>query len=187
MNWGNTSLRMEYSYEEGYVTTAKGTKVRAYQFIEDSLSIELFDRYTKMKIEKPASYFEQFKFDLSYNCFGYCFANSSVFLPDPTIFLEEEYEEVDRHDAEYILFKQFKEFSDQGGEVHIFSHAAKVLPNGNVSFKPGINALVENVDIRDAIFTYNLNHATYFKKKVFMQCFESNKAASNDWMNLFDR
>ena len=165
MNWGHTSLRMEYSYVEGYITTLKGTKVLAYEYIKDSLRIELFDRLTKKKIDKPASYFEQFKFDLSYNCFGYCFAESKVFLPDPTKFLEEEYEEVERENAELILFKQFKGYGDNGEEIRIFFHAAKVLPNGNVSFKPGINALVEDVGIKETIYVYNLNHEAYYRKK----------------------
>ena len=165
MGWSNTALRMAYLYEEGYITTAKGTKVKAFEYIRDSLSVELFDKTTREKIDKPASYFDQFNFDLSYNCFGYCFAESKVFLPDPTKILEEEYEQVGQENAELILFKQFKGFGDNGDEIHIFLHAAKILPNGNVSFKPGINGLIEDVDMKYAIFTYNFNHAVYYRKK----------------------
>ena len=165
MNWCNTALRMDYLYEEGYVTTSMGTKIRAYEYIKDSLNVELFDRSTKQKIDKPASYFDQFKLDLSYNCFGYCFADSMVFLPDPTKFLEEEYEEVDRDNAELILYKQYMGLGDDGKEMYIFYHAVKLLPNGNVSFKPGINELVEDVDSKQAILTYNFNHAVYYRKK----------------------
>jgi len=186
MSWRNTSLRMEYSYEEGYITTPKGSKVIAYEYIKDSLNVELFDKSTKQKIDKPPSYFEQFNFDLSYNCFGYCFAESKVFLPDPTKFLEEEYEQVDSEEAELILFKQFMGFGDHGEEIFVFSHGAKVLPNGNVSFKPGINALIEDVDRRYAIFTYNLNHEVCYRKKTNLASKNRNKMAENEWLNIVE-
>lgn len=165
MNWGNTALRLTYEYEKGYVCTSKGTKVEAYELIKDSLVVELYDKKSGITIPKPASYFKQFKFDLSYNCFGYCFADSKALLLDPTQFIVEEYEEVDFDDAELILFKEHKGIGDNGEDILIYFHAVKILPNRNVSFKPGINELVENVSDDLAIHNYNFNHEVYLKKK----------------------
>jgi len=156
---------MTYSYEEGYIKTKKGTDVLAYRFMDESLKMELFNRDTKATIHKPASYFKQFEFDLSYNCFGYCFAESSVFVPNPTSFLDEEYEQVEFKDAELIQFKNHNGFGDNGEELIGYFHVVKILPNGNVSFKPGINKLVENVSREKAIYNYNFNHEVYFRKK----------------------
>ncbi len=56
MNWGRSSIRMSFSYEEGFIKTKKGTDVLAYRFIDDSLKLELFNRDTNGLIQKPASY-----------------------------------------------------------------------------------------------------------------------------------
>ncbi len=165
MHWGKTTLRMKFDYEEGYIKTKKGTKVLAYNFIPQSLKIELFDEKTNKVIPKDKPFFNQFHFDLSYNCFGYCFADSDVFILDPTAFIEEEFEEVPFEEAELILFKEWKGFGDNNEEITIYFHAVKILPNGNVSFKPGINPLVENVAADFAIHNYNFNHEIYIRKK----------------------
>jgi hypothetical protein len=165
MKWGSTAIRMEFSYKEGYIETTKGTKVLAYEYIPKSLKVELFDKITGKNIPKLSSFLKQFNFDLSYNCFGYCFADSKVFLPDPTSFLKEEYEEVAYEKAELILFKVHEGFGDNGEEVINYFHVVKVLANGKVSFKPGINKIVQNVDEELAIHNYNFNHEVYFKKK----------------------
>ena len=68
-------------------------------------------------------------------------------------------------DAELIIFKEHKGYNDVGDEIIINFHAVKILPNGNVSFKPGINRLVEDVDINLAIHDYNFNHKIYLRKK----------------------
>ena len=165
MNWGNTALRLSFAYAEGFIKTEKGTKVIAYELINGSLRIELFDKLSKNTIIKPVEYFNQFNFDLSYNCFGYCFADSKVFITDPTPFIIDDYEEVDYENADLILFKEHKGFGDFGEELFIYSHGVKKLPNGNVSFKPGINGLVEDVDKKLAIHNYNFNHEIYIKKR----------------------
>lgn len=165
MNWGRSAIKMTYSYEEGFVKTKKGTKVLAYKFNHESLKMELFNRDTKETIQKPVTYFEQFGFDLSYNCFGYCFAGSSVFITNPTAFVEEEYEEVALKKADLIIFKNHNGFGDTGEELIQYFHAVRILPNGNVSFKPGINKLVENVPLDQAIHNYNFNHKAYYKRK----------------------
>lgn len=164
-NWGSTALRMQFAYEEGYIKTSRGTKVKAYEFVKNSLKIELFDKLSAKVITKENSFFDQFNFDLSYNCFGYCFADSKVFLQDPTVFLNEDFLIVEPNVAEIIVFKEHKGFGDNGEELLINFHAVKILENGNVSFKPGINQLIENVNINLAIHNYNFNHKIYFKKR----------------------
>ena len=165
IKWGNTALRLNYKYRQGFINTTKGTKVEAFELIDKSLNVELFDRTTGNALPKHPSFFKQFRLDLTYNCFGYCFAESKVFLPNPTQFLIEEYEEVGLEEAELILFKDHNGFGDNGDELINYSHSAKILSNGNVSFKPGINELIEDVNIGLAIHTYNFNHELYYRKK----------------------
>jgi len=165
LNWGRTALRLHYQAEFGFVETSKGTKVDAVRLLNDTLRMELYNKDTNALIPQPASFYDQFKFDISFNCFGYCFADSKVFLPNPTKFIIDDYEEVNSENAEIIIFKEYGGFNDNGEEVYSFSHAVKVLPNGNVSFKPGINLLVENVPRSKAIHTYNFNYEIYLRKK----------------------
>ena len=165
MYWGNTALKISFEYEEGHILTSKGNKVPVFKLIENSLVTELFDITTGEAISKPAPYYEQFHFDLSYNCFGYCFADSLVFLPNPDLLIEDDYDKTTYENAELILFLEHKGFGNNGEEIFLYSHAVKKLPNGNVSFKPGINKLVENVNEEQAIHVYNFNHKIYLKRK----------------------
>lgn len=164
--WGRNALRLEYTAEYGYIETSKGTKVNAVRLLQDTLIITLYNLDTGDLINKPQVFYNQFNFDISYNCFGYCFADSKVFLLDPTAFVLDEYEEVELENAELILFKEYKGFDDNGGELFIYSHAAKILSNGNVSFKPGINPLIENISRNKAIHDYNFNREVYLRKKI---------------------
>ncbi len=165
MNWGNTALRLEVRYEKGCVQTFKGTQVPACNLVEDSLTIELFDRVSQETIHKPKAYFNQFNFDLTYNCHGYCFAESKVIIEDPTQFIVEEYEEVDSTEAEVIMFKGHQRLDDNGEKLFDYVHAVRILSNGKVSFKPGINQLVKNANMNLAIHDYDFNHKVYFRKK----------------------
>lgn len=163
--WGRTALRLHYEAEKGFVQTSQGTKVEAYRLLDSTLKMDLYNLDTLSTVSRSVEFYNQFKFDISYNCFGYCFAESKVFLPDPTSFIIDDYEVTNSEDAEIILFKKFDGFNDKGGELYSNSHAVKVLENGNVSFKPGINELIENVAREKAIHTYNYNHEVYIKKK----------------------
>ena len=164
MDWGNTALVFICQYKEGYIKTSQGTKVIALEFIKDTQKIELFDQKRDITIKKPNEYFNQFNFNPSYNCFGYCFAESKFCLPDPTPFINEEYKETTPNKAEIILFKGQKSFGNNNEEHFMNIHAVKVLPNGNVSFKPGINQLIENVSKDKAIHDYDFNHKVYLRK-----------------------
>jgi hypothetical protein len=164
-NWGTSALRMRFSYAQGYITTALRNNVVAYQLVSGSLVIELYDKKTGIIIPKPPKYFNRFEYDLSYNCFGYCFAESKVWLLDPSQFITDEYVETDSDNAELIVFKEHKSIGDAGEDLYTFSHAVKVLDNKNVSFKPGLNALIENVPAGEAIHTYNYNSELYLRKK----------------------
>jgi len=165
LDWGKTLLRLNYTAEMGYVETSKGTKVEAAKLLQNTLKIELYNGDTGATIIKPKEFYDQFRFDISFNCFGYCFADSKVFIPNPTAFILDDYEEVPFEEAELILFKEYQGYNDNGEEMFIYSHAVKILLNGNVSFKPGINPLIENIEREKAIHTYNFNHEIYLKKK----------------------
>ena len=165
LNWGVTALRLSYTAEIGYIETFKGRQVEATKPLQNTLTIELCNVYSGVPINKPKKFYNQFSFEISYNCFGYCFVDSKVFLNDASGFILDEYEEVESKDAEIILFKEFQGINDIGEKIFISIHAVKILPNGNVSFKPGINPLVENVTRGRAIDKYNFNHEIYLKKK----------------------
>lgn len=166
LEWGRNSLRLNYTAEFGYVETSIGTKVDAARLLQNTLTIDFYNQDTGVSIHKPKEFYDQFSFDISFNCFGYCFADSKVFLPNPTAFILDDYEEVKFEDAELIIFKEYQGFNDLGEEIFNYSHAVKKLPSGNVSFKPGINPLVENISRDKAIHTYNFNHEIYLKKRI---------------------
>jgi hypothetical protein len=165
IKWGNTSLRMKYKYRQGHFLTMKNNAVEALEFVPDSLEVELFEKKFGFVVHKEESFFDQFEFDLSYNCFGYCFADSKLWILDPTQIILDEYEQVEPNNAEIILFKEYHGIDDLGQDIYIFSHAVKVLENGNVSFKPGLNKLIQDVPRKKAIHTYNYNHEIYIRKK----------------------
>jgi hypothetical protein len=164
-NWGSHALRIQHDFEVGYVTTKLGSQVIALNPITESLKIEFVNRQNNnIVIPKPKEFFDQFGIDISYNCFGYCFADGKFHIENPEPIIKEEYHEVGPNDAEVILFKNFFGFADNGIPLYQYSHAVKVLPNGNVSFKPGMNSLMENIPRNRAIHTYNYNHEIYLKK-----------------------
>ncbi len=163
--WGNTALRMSFSYEHGFITTSLGNPNEAFRLVPGSFVIELYDKATNAVIPRPPEFFDQFGYDLSYNCFGYCFAESAYWILNPAVIIEDEYEETDYENAEFIIFKEHRSIGDDGEHVYTISHAVKFLENGNVSFKPGLNALVEDVPEDVAIHTYNFNHEIYLKRR----------------------
>jgi len=164
MKWGRTAIRLTHTHNKGVLRTSKGREVEAFKLVENSVETVLFDIDTGLEIPKPGSYFSQFQFDPSYNCFGYCFAGGNVWITDPSQIIQDDFVEVDLSEAEIILFKEFQQFGDNGETNFINSHAAMLLPNGNVSFKPGVNRLIENVSIDLAIHDYNFNHRVYLRK-----------------------
>jgi hypothetical protein len=165
MQWGSTALRFKYDVNEGHITLPSGTKVFSCRVIKSSIVLELFDQNTNAVIQKPANFYKQFKLDPTYNCMGYCLDNSRSWILDPTAILAEEYEEVEYEDCEIMIFKEFIGFGDNGETTEQISHMVKLLRNGNVSFKPGLNALVENVHDDQAIHTYNYNREQYYRLK----------------------
>ena len=164
LNWGRSALEIEFEADRGSLTTKKGNKIQVFKQHQNSLRYYLYDLDTKLSIKKAKSFFNQFKLELSYNCFGFCFADSKYWISDPTLIIEEYYEEVEQNEAEIIVFMKYLGFGDNGEIRYKYSHAIKVLENGNVSFKPGIKPLVENVPFERAISNYNFNHKIYLKK-----------------------
>ncbi len=164
VDWGRTALILRYQAQEGYIETSKGNKVTAFQLEQDTLSMTLYNIDTKTAVQKSPDFFEQFSFEIEYNCFGYCFANSQVFIPDPSQIIIDDYEKVNEEEAEIILFIEHAGVNDRGKDNFIYSHAVKILENGNVSFKPGLNPLIEDIAKKKAIHNYNFNHALFIRK-----------------------
>jgi hypothetical protein len=162
--WGRTALEIEYYADKGYILTDKKSKVEVLKQYQESLEYHLFDLDTNRDIKKPSKFFSQFKINLTYNCFGYCFADSKYWIADPKILIEEYYKEVDSEEAEIIVFMEYDGYDDNGNKKYSYSHAVKVLENGNISFKPGFNLLIENVSIDEIKADYNFNHKTYLKR-----------------------
>jgi hypothetical protein len=164
IKWGRTALEIEYYADKGYILTDKKQRVEVLKQYQESLEYYLFDLDTKLNVEKPKSFFSQFPIDLTYNCFSYCFTDSKYWLVDPSLIIKEYYKEVEFEEAEIIVFMESVGYGDDGKKQYDYSHAVKVLENGNVSYKPGINLLIENAPIEEVNANYNYNHKIYLKR-----------------------
>jgi hypothetical protein len=167
-NWGNTSLSMFYNTYKGYIKTKKGNLVEVWRQPNKKIVFELINTETKEKIFKPKNFFEQFKphFDISYNCYGYCFANSKFWIYDPSVFIEDEYEFTTEKKAEIIMFREISGCDSYGFSTYDYVHAVKVIDSKLISFKPGIGSLVENVHKKFSNHLYNFNNKIYLRKKI---------------------
>src|SRR5580700_6650246 len=76
MYWGSTFIKATFKSEDGYIRTIKGTRVPANRYVQGSLGLEIIDAATNRTIPQTPHFFDQFNFDFTYNCFGYCFAES---------------------------------------------------------------------------------------------------------------
>ncbi len=91
--------------------------------------------------------------------------NKSDRVSNPEQIIRDEYEEVHPDKAEVIVFLEYVAINDNGQHHFQYSHAVKLNEDGTVSFKPGINQLIENVNRNDAIHTYNYNRELYLKRR----------------------
>ena len=166
INWGRNALRLNYDSEVSYFETSLGNRVEIIRLLQDTLTYQLYNLDTGEIQKVEDGFFDQFKIDISYNCFGYCFADSECFIINPEQIIRDEYVEVTVAEAEIIVFLEYKFINDDGQHQFKYSHAVKVNNDGSVSFKPGINQLIENVSKNSAIHNYNFNRELYLKKRV---------------------
>lgn len=162
--WGDHYLKIHCEYEKGDVNLSNNKRAKVLKYIQDSLSIELISKIDNKIVDKPPAFFDQFNIEPGFNCFGYCFTNGIYWIDDPLPFIESDYIETSSKNADIIIFKSFDGYGDNFNEIYNYIHVVKILSNGNVSFKPGINELIENVDISKAKHDYNFNHKIYYKK-----------------------
>lgn len=64
-----------------------------------------------------------------------------------------------------IVFIKHNSFNESGISVYFYLHGVKVEKNGFVSFKPGVNSLVEKVLIEMVSHRYDYNRKVYLRKK----------------------
>ena len=163
--WGKNALRINYDSEAGYFETAQGNRVEIVRLLQDTLKYQLYNLETGAIQSASEEFFNQFNIDISYNCFGYCFGNSKCWIPNPEQIIRDEYEECHANEAEVIVFLEYVGINDIGQNQFNYSHAVRLNEDGTVSFKPGINQLVENANRNEAIHTYNYNRELYLKKR----------------------
>lgn len=165
IHWGKNALRINYDSETGYFETAQDNRVEIVRLLQDTIKYQLYNLETEEIQSVTEDYFNQFKIDISYNCFGYCFGDSECWITNPEQIIHDEYEEVHPDEAEIIVFLEYVGINDNGQNQFQYSHAVKLNEDRTVSFKPGINKLVENVKQIEAIHTYNYNRELYLKKR----------------------
>lgn len=165
LQWGKNALRINYDSETGYFETKQGNRVEIVRLLQNTLKYQLYNLETGIILSVPEGFFDQFNIDISYNCFGYCFGESECWIANPEQIIQDEYVEVDPDNAEIIVFLEYVRINDNGQHQFQYSHAVKLNKDGTVSFKPGINKLVENVKRNEAIHTYNYNRELYLKKR----------------------
>jgi len=163
--WGRNALKLNYDSEVGHFETTLGNRIEIARLLQDTLTYQLYNLDTGEIQQVDDDFFEQFDIDISYNCFGYCFGESECWIPNPEQIIRDEYEEVHPDDAEFIVFLEYLAVNDNGQHQFQYSHAVKVNEDGTVSFKPGINKLLENVPRNQAIHTYNYNRELYLRKR----------------------
>lgn len=165
MQWGKNALRINYDSEIGYFKTSQGNTVEGMRPLQYTLTYQFYNLETGEVQPVNEEFFKQFQIDISYNCFGYCFANSECWISNPAQIINDEYEETNPSEAEILVFLEYVSIDDVGQHIFRYLHAVKLNKDGTVSFKPGINQLVENVDRSYAIHTYNYNRELYLKKR----------------------
>lgn len=163
--WGTSAVHLDYQAELGGVRLDSGTQVQAIRGVQESIEWKLVDVKTGIILDKPEALMQQFEVDVRYNCYGYCFADSTCWIQDPNPIIQADYELTDRENAEIMLFQEFIGYASNGGVDYRISHAVKINNDGTVSFKPGLNSLVENVPFNQAISMYNYNREIFIKRK----------------------
>lgn len=168
--WGDSYLRVRFQFEKGVVKSESGNVALAIKPLIPTLTVErvLKDSNNNViqVIEAGPELVTKFGIDISYNCFSYCFGGGKVWIEDPSSIIVNEYEEVQNiGDAEVIVFKEWRGFDDYGINSYSYLHGVKVEKNGFVSFKPGVNSLVEKVLIEMVSHRYDYNRKVYLRKK----------------------
>lgn len=165
--WGDKLLGWRAKYLVGNLVTDLKQKVEALQLIEKSFEFYYF------KVGEGKQYDpndmpdnKKYKIDVSYNCYGYCFADGKFFIEDPTQILKDEYEYTEKLDkADKIMLVSVGAIDNAGNENRAWVHGVNVNKDKTISYKPGINALITNVGVGQMNGSYNFNVPLYYKAK----------------------
>jgi len=100
----------------------------------------------------------------AYNAFGYCFAGSQFWLPDPSIVIKEEFERTDNvTEADKIVLMAYDWVDDFGNDAYYPVHAVNRNQDGTISFKPEFKPLVQNAPMSQLRYRHNGNHEVFLR------------------------
>lgn len=151
----------------GYVFSSKsGKHADAYYMYWAAINVKTYDSEGNLLKSSSITVYEDGKLlDESYahllsNCHGFSISGSGIWINDPEILLEDDYQAVNSSDGADVLL-----FTDQRDGSGIPYHSAKVNSNGTYAMKDGFYPFQTNLNtIGQAQGKYSGTYPVFYKK-----------------------
>src|SRR6185295_4898092 len=81
IQWGNRAMNFKADYRKGWLLTDKRNRVDAYKIKPETVQRTIVESGTGKPVKpQPEDLLAQCPLEPAYNCFGFCFAESTYFI-----------------------------------------------------------------------------------------------------------